>query len=143
MNVMEICQEFFNKYADAVKVADVETLKSLYQLPFIVVHDETKSVMNHSEQLTQAISDVLMSLQMQEIITIYAKPRAVLNVSGNLHFATIDWQFEKATGESFLNYPTSYILKVNETGVSIVTIVIDDEADLYLELLAKINPLSS
>ena len=127
--------EFFQLYATAMQNRQLKLLKSIYRLPFIIVHDEPKSVATFNLELEMKLKKVLASFQQMSVSSVEVQVNKAINLSKDVHFANVSWTFKNEQGEIQLTYNTSYMLNVTEEDIKIITVIIDDENDTYLKLI--------
>lgn len=127
--------EFFQLYATAMQNRQLKLLKSIYRLPFIIVHDEPKSVATFNLELEMKLKKVLASFQQMSVSSVEVQVNKAIHLSKDVHFANVSWTFKNEPGEIQLTYNTSYMLNVTEEDIKIITVIIDDENDTYLKLI--------
>ncbi|MBU2918603.1 hypothetical protein KO505_11655 [Psychrosphaera sp. F3M07] len=127
--------EFFQLYATAMQNRQLKLLKSIYRLPFIIVHDEPKSVATFNLELEMKLKKVLASFQQMSVSSVEVQVNKAIHLSKDVHFANVNWTFKNEQGEIQLTYNTSYMLNVTEEDIKIITVIIDDENDTYLKLI--------
>ncbi|GHB75202.1 hypothetical protein GCM10008107_26010 [Psychrosphaera saromensis] len=127
--------EFFQKYAVAMQDRELKLLKSIYRLPFIIVHDEPERVVSFDAELETNLKKVLESFDQRAITNIEVEVKKAIRLSNDIHFANVNWTFKNEQGEIQLSYNTSYMLSILEDTIKVITVIIDDENDTYLKLL--------
>lgn len=127
--------EFFQLYATAMQNRQLKLLKSIYRLPFIIVHDEPKSVATFNLELEMKLKKVLASFQQMSVSSVEVQVNKAIHLSKDVHFTNVSWTFKNEPGEIQLTYNTSYMLNVTEEDIKIITVIIDDENDTYLKLI--------
>jgi hypothetical protein len=127
--------EFFQQYAVAMQDKELALLKSIYRLPFIIVQDELKSVISFEQKLESNLTKVLGTFEQLGITNIKAKVKKAIHLSNDIHFANVNWTFENEQGEVQITYNTSYMLSLTEECIKVITVIIDDENDTYLQLI--------
>ena len=131
----ERVSEFFQKYAVAMQDRELQLLKSIYRLPFIIVHDEPERVVSFDDELEENLKKVLKSFDQRAITNIEVDVKKAIYLSNDIHFANVNWTFKNEQGEIQLSYNTSYMLSILEDTIKVITVIIDDENDTYLKLL--------
>lgn len=126
---------FFQQYANAMEDRQLTILKSIYRLPFIIVHDEPKSVVSSNEELENNLKTILTSFENLAITKVEAVVRKAIHLSSDVYFTNVNWTFKDGQGDIKLSYNTSYMLNMNGQDIKIMTVIIDDENDTYLKLL--------
>lgn len=127
--------DFFKHYAVAMQDRQLKLLKSIYRLPFIIVHDEPERVISFDEELESNLKKVLDSFDQREISNIDVMVKKAIHLSNDVHFANVNWTFKNQQDEVQLTYNTSYMLSIIEDNIKVMTVIIDDENDTYLQLL--------
>lgn len=128
-------QAFFNDYADAINQQNFEQLKQHFKLPFILVHEEPRSVVSFDQELERKVKNFLLNLRQQGIETLSATIQKVLSVSDDMTFVSVNWSFSDMLGEQTKQYTNSYILSEQGENREIVTLIVDDKYDLFSQLL--------
>jgi hypothetical protein len=99
------------------------------------VQDELKSVISFEQKLESNLTKVLGPFEQLGITNIKAKVKKAIHLSNDIHFANVNWTFENEQGEVQITYNTSYMLSLTEDSIKVITVIIDDENDTYLQLI--------
>jgi len=127
--------EFFQLYAVAMQDRQLKQLKSIYRLPFIVVHDEPERVVSFDEELESNVKKILGLFDQLSITDIEPVIKKSIHLSNDVYFANVNWTFKNEQGEIKLTHNTSYMLNIIEDSIKIITVIIDDDNDTYLQLI--------
>ena len=133
MNTQEL-QTFFDSYANAINEMDLASLKSHFSLPFIVVHKEPEGVISFDEELERKVKLFLMSLKTKGVSGLKATVSKSFDVSNYMTFVNIDWLLTDEDNAEIKSLSHSYIISNTQSRLSIVTLIVDDNSDLFLEL---------
>lgn len=128
-------QVFFENYAKALNAQRFEEIKACFKLPFILVHKEPQSVVSFDQQLEQKIKGLLIKLREQGIANLSCHFVNSVDVSTDMKFVVIEWTFRDEVGNTINQYVNSYILSEQEDGLKIVTLIVDDKHDLFIQLM--------
>ena len=126
---------FFQQYSKAMEDRELTILKSIYRLPFIIVHDEPKSVVSSEQELENNLKTILTSFESLAITKVDTLVKKAIHLSNDVYFTNVSWTFKNEQDDVKLSYNTSYMLNVDEQDIKIMTVIIDDENDTYLKLL--------
>lgn len=128
-------QEFFEKYADAINAQRFDNIKDCFKLPFILVHKEPKSVVSFDQELERKVKGFLLKLKEEGIVKLSFNILKGLNVSSDMRFVSVQWSFTNDNEEVINQYTNSYIMAEVDQTLKIVTLIVDDKHDLFLQLL--------
>ncbi len=128
-------QAFFDGYVKAINEQDFAALKSCFKLPFILVHQEPRSVVSFDQELERKVKSFLLNLKEQGIQELRASIRKVFNMPTDMAFVTVDWQFICMDGKEHSQYTNSYILSEQQQKPEIITLIVDDKHDFFSQLL--------
>lgn len=129
------CEEFFNKYSTAINELDLRVLKDSYSLPFILVHEEPKGVIAFSQELEQKIKSFLLEYKSLGVVEFDAQLQKVLSIAENMTFVAVEWSYKNVNKEVVDSYTNSYLLTEVDGELKIVTLIVDDNNDLFLSFL--------
>lgn len=128
-------QEFFQSYAEAINSQQFNMIKACFKLPFILVHKEPKSVVSFDQELERKVKGFLLNLKEKGIVKLSFSILKGLDVSSDMRFVSVEWHFTNEKGEVMEQYTNSYILSEIDQVLKIVTLIVDDKHDLFLQLL--------
>ncbi len=128
-------QAFFDAYANAINQQNFEQMKGHFKLPFILVHDEPRSVVSFDQELERKMKNFLFNLRQQGVEGLSAKVEKVLSVSEDMTFVSVCWSVSDMLGDQTKQYNNSYILSEQGDNKQIVTLIVDDKYDLFSQLL--------
>ncbi|NVK25116.1 MAG: hypothetical protein HWE10_09330 [Gammaproteobacteria bacterium] len=131
------CEAFFEKYSNAISSLDLNTLKDSYSLPFILVHDEPKGVVAFSQELEEKIKAFLLEYKKLGVVDFHAQIEKVMPVSSNMTFVAVAWSYKNETSEVLELYKNSYMLTEVDGELKIVTLIVDDNNDLFLSFISN------
>lgn len=128
-------QVFFEEYARALNSQQFDQIKACFKLPFILVHQEPQSVVSFDQQLEQKVKGLLLKLKEQGVADLSCNIVKAVDVSTEMKFVVIEWKFIDEMGTVINQYVNSYILAEQEDGLKIVTLIVDDKHDLFIQLM--------
>mgnify|MGYP005989333965 CR=1 FL=1 len=134
-DINERCNDFFVQYATAIKNFDLNELKSSYALPFIVVSDEPKSVISFDQELENKIKQFLIEVKNSAVVDIQPKIQKTLVLAEQMIFVSINWSYRDENSQILHEYINSYMLSDTDSELKIVTLIVDDQNDLFLSFL--------
>lgn len=128
-------QTFFDDYANAINQQNFQQIKRHFKLPFILVHDEPRSVVSFDQELERKMKNFLLNLKQQGVESLAPQVHKVLSVSEDMTFVSVNWVVCDMLGEQSKQYINSYILSEQGEDKQIVTLIVDDKYDLFSQLL--------
>lgn len=127
--------EFFQRYANAINSQRFDEIKACFKLPFILVHKEPKSVVSFDQELERKVKGFLLKLRSEGIVELSYKILKGIDVSSDMRFVAVEWRFINEFGATANQYTNSYILANEDQGQKIITLIVDDKHDFFLQLL--------
>ena len=128
-------QAFFDRYAQAINSQNFCGIKDCFKLPFILVHKAPKSVVSFDEQLEQKVKGFLLKLRETGIVNLSFQLVKSLDVAGDMKFVSVQWAFTDEAGSVINQYTNSYILSLADEDIKIITLIVDDKHDLFIQLM--------
>lgn len=128
-------QAFFEEYARALNNQQFDQIKACFKLPFILVHKEPQSVVSFDQQLEQKVKGLLLKLKEQGIADLSCNIVKAVDVSTDMKFVVIEWKFTDEMGTVINQYVNSYILSEQDDSLKIITLIVDDQHDLFIQLM--------
>lgn len=127
-------QAFFNEYANALMCHDLHDIKQCFKLPFILVYHEPKHVVAFDEEVERKVKQLLLDIKNKGIHLLSPQVIKAFEVSKEMAFVTVTWQFCDSSGSVLTQYTNSYMLSDSADRLQIVTLIVDDKHDLFLPL---------
>lgn len=128
-------QAFFDRYAQAINSQNFCGIKDCFKLPFILVHKAPKSVVSFDEQLEQKVKGFLLKLRETGIVNLSFQLVKSLDVAADMKFFSVQWAFINEAGSVIEEYTNSYILSLADADIKIITLIVDDKHDLFIQLM--------
>lgn len=128
-------QTFFQKYANAIENAELDAIEDFFKLPFILVSEQPKHLVEFDQELMARMQSLLELLEQQGIEQLLPKLNKVFRVSQDMMFVSVQWQFIDTRGEVVKQYTNSYMLAEQQQELKIVTLIVDNKHDLFAQLL--------
>lgn len=128
-------QAFFDRYAQAINSQNFGGIKDCFKLPFILVHKAPKSVVSFDEQLEQKVKGFLLKLRETGIVNLSFQLVKSLDVAADMKFVSVQWAFTDEAGSVINQYTNSYILSLADEDIKIITLIVDDKHDLFIQLM--------
>ena len=127
-------QAFFNEYANALMYHDLHDIKQCFKLPFILVYQEPKHVVAFDAEVERKVKHLLLDMKNKGISLLTPQVIKAFEVSKDMAFVSVTWQFCDNTGKVIKQYTNSYMLSETSDSLQIVTLIVDDQHDLFLPL---------
>lgn len=131
----DLYQAFFANYAQAINSQQFNEIKACFKLPFILVHKEPKSVVSFDQELERKVKGFLLNLRDKGVVNLSFTILKSLDVSADMRFVSVAWEFTDSEGQAINQYVNSYILSVEAEELKIITLIVDDKHDLFIQLL--------
>lgn len=128
-------QAFFDRYAQAINSQNFCGIKDCFKLPFILVHKAPKSVVSFDEQLEQKVKGFLLKLRETGIVNLSFQLVKSLDVAADMKFVSVQWAFINEAGSVIEEYTNSNILSLADADIKIITLIVDDKHDLFIQLM--------
>lgn len=128
-------KEFFDDYALAITQMDLSKIKRCFTMPFIVVHKEPEGVVSFDLELERKLKSFLISLKDKGISGLKCRISSALDVSDHMTFVNVDWALYDENEQIIKSLSHSYIVSSTEDKVNIVTLIVDDNSDLFMAFL--------
>tara|TARA_Y100000034_G_C6520837_1_gene224120 strand:+ start:57 stop:464 length:408 start_codon:yes stop_codon:yes gene_type:complete len=133
--ITEQLKQFFNDYALAITHMDLSKIKQCFTMPFIVVHKEPEGVVSFDQELERKLKTFLISLKDKGIAGLKSRISSALDVSDHMTFVNVDWALYDENEQIIKSLSHSYIVSSSENNISIVTLIVDDNSDLFMAFL--------
>ena len=133
--ITEPLKQFFEDYALAITQMDLSKIKQCFTMPFIVVHQEPEGVVSFDQELERKLKTLLISLKDRGIAGLKSRISSAINVSEHMTFVNVDWALFDENEQIVKSLSHSYIVSSSGNQLSIVTLIVDDNSDLFLALL--------
>jgi hypothetical protein len=133
--ITEQLKQFFNDYALAITQMDLSKIKQCFTMPFIVVHKEPEGVVSFDQELERKLKTFLISLKDKGIAGLKSRISSALDVSDHMTFVNVDWALYDENEQIIKSLSHSYIVSSSENNISIVTLIVDDNSDLFMAFL--------
>ena len=133
--ITEQLKQFFNDYALAITHMDLSKIKQCFTMPFIVVHKEPEGVVSFDQELERKLKTFLISLKDKGVAGLKSRISSALDVSDHMTFVNVDWALYDENEQIIKSLSHSYIVSSSENNISIVTLIVDDNSDLFMAFL--------
>ena len=129
------CEAFLDGLANAVHDMDLESLQSRCALPFILVKEEPKSVITLKQELEEKLKGLLLAYNQLGVTNFTPKLKKAVPISEDMIYVTTEWSYCNSENEVVYSYENSYLLNEANGELKIVTLIVDDNEDLFLSLI--------
>lgn len=133
--ITEQLKQFFDNYALAITHMELSKIKQCFTMPFIVVHKEPEGVVSFDQELERKLKTFLISLKDKGVSGLRCRISSALDVSDHMTFVNVDWALYDENEQIIKSLSHSYIVSSSESAISIVTLIVDDNSDLFMAFL--------
>ena len=115
--------DFFDRYATALTCGDISAIANCYALPGMVVADSYSFTFASPAAVALSFLGAAPAYSEQQIVAAHAQLRDVQWLSEVLAMVAVEWEYLDSSGNAVLGESYRYLLRVDENGPRITTVI--------------------
>jgi ketosteroid isomerase-like protein len=118
-------QRFLERYAQALTAGDGKTIATMWEVPALVLHDQSALAVSTSEEVEKFFNAAVTQYRAQGIAATRADVTSIAWLSGRIAMVEVRWPYLDASGREIGNAETStYTLRLDDRGEPRVRVAI-------------------